>query len=224
MLLRLIESWERMTQALILVVSATLYALSCLFLASILMLTASTAIKITTVILLLLMLVGHGTSKLGKHAFSVRTVAVLLTLPFVSVLAFAGLGTLFDVATTTFLVSWSLRLAVQDNLGPGSTVSDFVSYLLPLLTGALLSAALLAVPFVFLDEQAYELEWRSALLNWHNLRFLSIASGLLYLYELYGTLQANVYHDWGFWRAIQAILFVALAYIRFALRLRELRQ
>lgn len=141
-----------------------------------------------------------------------------------AVLAFVGLGTLFDVSTTLFLVSWSLMLAVQDNLGPNAQVAGFVSFLLPCLTGLLLSTALLAVTFVFLEEQAYELDWRAVLFNWRNLRLLSFSSGLLYLYELYSTLQANVYHDWGLWRAIQAIIFVILAYIRFTLRLRDLKQ
>lgn len=115
-------------------------------------------------------------------------------------------------------------LAVQDNLGPGGQVSAIMSLLLPFLTGLLLSAALIAVPFVFLEEQAYELDWRSVLFNWKNLRLLSVGSGLLYLYELYSTLQANVYHDLGLWRTIQAALFVVFAYVRFGLRLRDLRQ
>lgn len=135
----------------------------------------------------------------------------------------AGLGTLFDVSTTLFLVSWSMRLAVRDYLGPNQVVGDVLDYVMPFMTGLMSVVGLIAVPFVLLDETAYEMNWGSLLMKWANVRWLSMLSGLFYVYELYGTIQANTYYDWGLWRVIQAITFTLLAYIRFATRIRERR-
>jgi hypothetical protein len=95
---------------------------------------------------------------------------------------------------------------------------------LPLTTGILSMSALLAVPFVFFDEAAYSMSLWSILGMWTKLRWIPVASGLLYLYELYSTLQANCYHDWGLWRALQACLFALLTYIRFYMRILEQRR
>lgn len=117
-----------------------------------------------------------------------------------------------------------MRLAVRDYLGPTAVVGDFLDYVMPFMTGLMSVVGLIAVPFVMLDEGAYEMDWSSLLMKWANLRWLSVVSGLLYVYELYGTIQANTYYDWGLWRVIQAIVFTFLLYGRFVSRIRERRQ
>lgn len=117
-----------------------------------------------------------------------------------------------------------MRLAVRDYLGPGQVVGDLLDYVMPFLTGLMSVVGLIAVPFVVLDEGAYEMNWSSLLMKWANVRWLSILSGLFYVYELYGTIQANTYYDWGLWRVIQAAAFTVLVYARFVMRLREQRR
>jgi hypothetical protein len=195
-LLRTIEKYERQTQIFILTVCATLYCLSIMMLVSVYSLSSSSLLTWTTTTLLLLNLLGH-------------------------VIALSGLGTLFDVATSLFLISWALRLAVGDYLGPNSEITDLTGYILPYMTLMLSVVALIAVPFVFYDEQAYEMDWRSMAWQLPKMRLLTIGSSLIYVYELFGTLQANAYHDWGLWRGIQAVLFTILMFVRFGVRLRE---
>ena len=113
-------------------------------------------------------------------------------------------------------------MAAEDYLGPSNGSSDWMGLVLPLITGAISMSALLAVPFVIFDEAAYSMDAWSILGLWSKLRWISAASGLLYLYELYSTLQANFYHDWGFWRIVQAWLFLVLVYVRFNMRRLEL--
>lgn len=113
-------------------------------------------------------------------------------------------------------------MATRDYLN-GSR-SDLLDSILPLITVLMSLAGLVAVPFVLLDEAAYELDFKSLLLRWANVRYLSMLSGLFYVYELYGTLCANNYYDWGLWRALQASLFLALTFGRFLVRIRQLRQ
>lgn len=88
----------------------------------------------------------------------------------------------------------------------------------------LLVMALIAVPFVYYDEQAYEMDWRSIAWDLPNMRLLSLGSSLMYIYELIGIVQANAYHDWGLWRTMQAVLVTILTFIRFVVRIRENRQ
>lgn len=143
------------------------------------------------------------------------------------VIAISGLGTLFDVSSLLLVIAWSFRLAVEDHLEEAARPAFGVdSVLLPLLTSAISICALLAVPFVILDERAYRYarDWRALVTIYPILRWISVCSGLVYVFELYSTIHANMYGDRGLLRLIQAIVFLVMGYMRFAIRIRERNQ
>ena len=133
----------------------------------------------------------------------------------------AGCGTLFQVAMTTFLCAWSMRLEVQDQIAKQhiSTALDFAGSFLPFVTSMMSFISMISVPIIlFYEDEDILISFHTIWERWlHSSyrRLITLIGAFFYIYQLIETCDSISSTNFGLWRLFQSCLFVMLLFVKF---------